>query len=269
MGSAASANTTSATASAVPALLIEDMHKSFGPVEVLKGVSLAANDGDVISIIGSSGSGKSTLLRCINLLESPDRGRIHLGGEELALKQKPGIGLVAADHRQITRMRARIGFVFQSFNLWSHLTILENIVEAPIHVTKIGRAEATSRAEALLAKVGIADKRHNYPSQLSGGQQQRAAIARALAMEPRVMLFDEPTSALDPELVDEVLGVMRGLADEGRTMLVVTHEMRFAREVSSEVVFLHEGRVHEKGPPSVVFQAPSSERCRQFLASHL
>ncbi len=269
MDPTASAETTRATASAVPALIVEDIHKSFGPVEVLKGVSLTANDGDVISIIGSSGSGKSTLLRCINLLESPDRGRIHLGGEELALKQKPGVGLVAADHRQITRMRAQIGFVFQNFNLWSHLTILENVIEAPIHVAKVGKAEATARAEALLAKAGIADKRHNYPSQLSGGQQQRAAIVRALAMEPRVMLFDEPTSALDPELVDEVLGVMRGLADEGRTMLVVTHEMRFAREVSSEVVFLHEGRVHEKGPPSTVFQAPSSERCRQFLASYL
>jgi polar amino acid transport system ATP-binding protein len=269
MDPTASAETTRATASAVPALMVEDIHKSFGSIEVLRGVSLTANDGDVISIIGSSGSGKSTLLRCINLLESPDRGRIHLGGEELALKQKPGIGLVAADPRQITRMRAQIGFVFQSFNLWSHLTILENVIEAPIHVAKVDKAEATARAEALLAKAGIADKRHSYPSQLSGGQQQRAAIVRALAMEPRVMLFDEPTSALDPELVDEVLGVMRGLADEGRTMLVVTHEMRFAREVSSEVVFLHEGRVHEKGPPSTVFQAPSSERCRQFLASYL
>ncbi|MGF1639962.1 MAG: ABC transporter ATP-binding protein [Rhodospirillales bacterium] len=269
MAATASAEPTTPTASTAPALVVEDLHKRFGAVEVLKGVWLTADDGDVVSIIGSSGSGKSTLLRCINLLESPDHGRIRVGGEELALKPKPGVGLVAADARQITRVRARIGFVFQSFNLWSHMTILENVVEAPIHVAKLKRAEATIRAEALLAKVGIADKRDCYPSQLSGGQQQRAAIARALAMEPRVMLFDEPTSALDPELVDEVLGVMRGLAEEGRTMLVVTHEMRFAREVSSQVVFLHEGRVHEQGPPSAVFQAPTSERCRQFLASHL
>jgi ABC-type histidine transport system ATPase subunit len=253
----------------VPALEIEDLHKRFAGIEVLKGVSLAARDGDVISIIGASGSGKSTLLRCINLLEAPDRGRIRVAGEEVALRQRPGRGLVAADPRQITRIRARIGFVFQSFNLWSHLTILENVVEAPVHVLRTPRAEAVARAEALLAKVGIADKRHHYPAQLSGGQQQRAAIARALAMEPQVMLFDEPTSALDPELVGEVLLVMRTLAEEGRTMLVVTHEMRFAREASTEVVFLHDGRILEQGPPAKMFQAPESERCRQFLASHL
>jgi ABC-type histidine transport system ATPase subunit len=209
------------------------------------------------------------LLRCLNLLESPDRGRIHLAGEELALKQKRGVGLVAADPRQIVRMRAQMGFVFQSFNLWSHLTILENIIEAPMHVAKVKRITAVERAEKLLDKVGIADKRHAYPSQLSGGQQQRAAIARALAMEPKLLLFDEPTSALDPELVSEVLSVMRALAEEGRTMLVVTHEMRFAKEASTQVVFLHEGRVHEQGPPSQVFQAPTSERCRQFLVNHL
>jgi len=246
-----------------------DIHKSFGPLEVLKGISITANDGDVISIIGSSGSGKSTFLRCINLLENPHRGRIVVGGEELVLKEKRGVGLVAADPRQITRLRARIGFVFQSFNLWAHLTILENLIEAPVHVSRVSKAEAVDRAEALLAKVGIADKRSHYPSQLSGGQQQRAAIARALAMEPQVLLFDEPTSALDPELVGEVLQVMRRLAEEGRTMLVVTHEMRFAKDASTRVVFLHEGRVDEEGPPSQVFKDPRSDRCRQFLASHL
>ena len=252
-----------------PALEVLDLHKRFGSIEVLKGISLSARDGYVISIIGASGSGKSTLLRCLNLLESPDKGEIRLAGETIRLKHKRGQGLVAAGAKQIARMRARIGFVFQSFNLWSHLTILGNVIEAPIHVCGIPRAEAIERAEALLAKVGIAEKRYAYPAQLSGGQQQRAAIAWALAMEPRVMLFDEPTSALDPELVGEVLQVMRGLAEEGRTMLVVTHEMRFARDASTGVVFLHEGLVHEQGPPSRVFQSPESERCRQFLASHL
>jgi polar amino acid transport system ATP-binding protein len=251
-----------------PALEIADLHKNYGAIEVLRGISLAAREGDVISIIGASGSGKSTFLRCINLLESPSKGRIVVGGEELKLKPKHGQGLVAADRRQITRLRAQIGFVFQSFNLWAHLTILENVTEAPIHVLGLGKGEAVARGEALLAKVGIVDKSNRYPSELSGGQQQRAAIARALAMEPKVLLFDEPTSALDPELVGEVLGVMRTLAEEGRTMLVVTHEMRFARDASTEVVFLHEGRIHEQGPPAQVFQAPASERCRQFLANH-
>ena len=252
-----------------PALEVVDLHKRFGSIEVLKGISLAARDGDVISIIGASGSGKSTFLRCLNLLEAPDAGEIRLAGEVIRLKHRRGLGLVAADPKQITRMRARMGFVFQSFNLWSHLTILGNVIEAPIHVAGIPRPQAIERGEALLAKVGIFEKRHAYPAQLSGGQQQRAAIARALAMEPKVMLFDEPTSALDPELVGEVLQVMRGLAEEGRTMLVVTHEMRFARDASTQVVFLHEGLIHEQGPPSRVFQAPESERCRQFLASHL
>lgn len=256
-------------ANASPALEVVDIHKRYGAVEVLKGISLSARDGDVISIIGASGSGKSTFLRCINLLESPDQGEIRVAGETIRLKPRRGVGLVAADHRQIAALRARIGFVFQSFNLWPHLTILGNIIEAPIHVGGTARKEAIERGEALLAKVGIADKRDAYPSQLSGGQQQRAAIARALAVEPQVMLFDEPTSALDPELVSEVLEVMRALAEEGRTMLVVTHEMRFARDASSEVVFLHEGKIHEQGPPSEVFQAPRSERCRQFLAAHL
>lgn len=250
-----------------PALVADDIHKSFGSAEVLKGISLTARDGDVISIIGSSGSGKSTFLRCLNLLESPDQGRIILDGEELALKQKLGVGLVASDPKQIVRMRAKMGFVFQGFNLWSHLTILENVIEAPVHVAKIPRPEAIERAEALLAKVGIAEKRNVYPGQLSGGQQQRVAIARALAMEPKLLLFDEPTSALDPELVNEVLQVMQNLASEGRTMLVVTHEMRFAKEVSTDVIFLHEGRIQEQGPPSQVFGAPKSERCRQFIGN--
>ena len=256
-------------ASPPPALQVTDIHKSFGPLEVLKGISLTARDGDVISIIGSSGSGKSTFLRCVNLLESPDRGAIRVAGEDVALKPGPEGSLVAADQRQIARIRARIGFVFQSFNLWAHMTILENLIEAPVHVKGVARAEAVDRAEALMDKVGIHGKKHDYPSQLSGGQQQRAAIARALAMDPQVMLFDEPTSALDPELVGEVLGVMRGLAEEGRTMVTVTHEMGFAREVSSRVIFLHEGRVEEEGTPDQVFTAPASERCRQFLASHL
>ncbi|SBV96545.1 histidine/lysine/arginine/ornithine transporter subunit; ATP-binding component of ABC superfamily [uncultured Alphaproteobacteria bacterium] len=250
------------------ALEVIDLHKRFGALEVLKGISLTAHTGNVISIIGSSGSGKSTFLRCVNLLESPNGGRIRLDGEELALKES-GQGLVTADAKQLQRLRAGIGFVFQSFNLWPHMTILDNIIEAPVHVKGIAKAEAIAAAEALLEKVGLADRRDYYPNHLSGGQQQRAAIARCLAMEPKVLLFDEPTSALDPELVNEVLQVMRGLAEEGRTMLIVTHEMRFAREVSSHIMFLHQGQVEEFGPPSEVFTAPKSERCRQFLENHL
>ncbi|WES32240.1 ABC transporter ATP-binding protein [Varunaivibrio sulfuroxidans] len=255
--------------SGTPALEVTDIHKHFGGTDVLKGVSLTARDGDVISIIGSSGSGKSTFLRCINLLEHPNRGSIRVAGEEMKLKPGKDGALEAADAKQITRLRAEIGFVFQNFNLWSHMTILENVIEAPIHVLGLSRAEAVERAEALLEKVGISERRHVYPAQISGGQKQRAAIARALAMRPKVLLFDEPTSALDPELVSEVLAVMRKLADEGTTMLVVTHEMGFAREVSSKVVFLHQGRIEEEGAPAQVFQNPTSDRCRQFLASHL
>lgn len=251
------------------ALEIRDLHKSYGSLEVLKGISLQARDGDVISILGSSGSGKSTFLRCINLLESPSAGSITMGGEALKLKQGKDGNLEAADQKQLERMRAGIGFVFQNFNLWPHRTILENIIEAPVHVLKQSKDKAIARAEALLKKVGLFEKRHNYPSQLSGGQQQRVAIARTLAMDPQVLLFDEPTSALDPELVNEVLSVMRDLASEGRTMLIVTHEMRFARDVSSQIVFLHQGRVEEMGPPEQVFGNPSSERCREFLSSHL
>jgi len=251
------------------ALEVENIHKRFGALDVLKGISLTARQGDVISLIGASGSGKSTFLRCINLLETPDSGDVRVQGELIAMKKTRSGENVPADRRQVDRIRSRLGMVFQGFNLWSHMTVLENVIEAPIHVLGLARAEAVERAEALLAKVGIADKRNVYPGHLSGGQQQRAAIARALAMEPAVMLFDEPTSALDPELVGEVLKVMRDLADEGRTMLVVTHEMGFAREVSSHVMYLHQGRVEEEGPPSQVFGNPSSERCRQFLAKLL
>ncbi|MCC6074300.1 ABC transporter ATP-binding protein [Pseudomonas sp. GCM10022188] len=254
-------------AAAIPALEIRNLHKRYGDLEVLKGISLTARDGDVISILGSSGSGKSTFLRCINLLESPHEGQIFVAGEELKLKPGKDGALVAADNRQINRLRSELGFVFQNFNLWPHMSILDNVIEAPRRVLGLSKAEAVERAEALLAKVGIAAKRDSYPSQLSGGQQQRAAIARTLCMEPKVILFDEPTSALDPEMVQEVLNVIRALAEEGRTMLLVTHEMGFARQVSSEVVFLHQGLVEEQGPPSQVFGNPNSERCRQFMSS--
>lgn len=252
--------------SKVPALELNEIHKTFGDVEVLKGISLKAYDGDVISILGSSGSGKSTFLRCINLLENPTKGEIIFNGDPLELK-RGDTDLVAANMKQLTTMRQQIGFVFQSFNLWPHMTILENVMEGPAHVLKRPKNEVREYALHLLNKVGIADKKDMYPSQLSGGQQQRVAIARTLAMDPQVILFDEPTSALDPELVGEVLGVMRNLADEGRTMLIVTHEMNFAREVSSEVVFLHQGLVEEKGTPTQVFEDPKSERCKNFLSS--
>lgn len=255
-------------AQATPALEIRNLHKRYGALDVLKGISLTANDGAVISILGSSGSGKSTLLRCINLLENPHQGEILVAGEALKLKAARNGELVAADNRQINRLRSEIGFVFQNFNLWPHMSVLDNIIEAPRRVLGQSRAEAIEVAEALLAKVGIADKRHAYPNELSGGQQQRAAIARALAMQPKVILFDEPTSALDPEMVQEVLAVIRNLAEEGRTMLLVTHEMNFARQVSSEVVFLHQGLVEEQGTPEQVFDNPLSARCRQFMSSN-
>ena len=251
---------------ATPALTVKDMHKRFGALEVLKGISLTANDGDVISILGSSGSGKSTFLRCINLLETPDGGEVTVAGELIKMRRRGDGTAEPADRRQVDRIRSELGMVFQSFNLWSHLTVLENLIEAPVHVQKRPRAECVEEARALLAKVGIGDKATHYPIHLSGGQQQRAAIARALAMHPKVLLFDEPTSALDPELVGEVLRVMRSLAEEGRTMLVATHEMGFAHDVSSRILFLHEGRVDEEGPPAQIFAQPRSERLRQFLA---
>jgi arginine/ornithine transport system ATP-binding protein len=247
-------------------LQVSDLHKRFGPREVLRGVSLHARRGDVVAIIGSSGSGKSTLLRCINLLERPHQGRLQLGDDELKLVPERDGQLGAADAHALQRWRARLPMVFQGFNLWAHRTAIENITEAPIHVLGQPRDEAVARAEALLKRVGLAHRRNAHPAQLSGGEQQRVAIARALAMDPELILFDEPTSALDPELVGEVLTLMRALADEGRTMLVVTHEMGFAREVASQVLFLHQGLIEEQGHPSEVLARPQSARLRQFLA---
>ncbi|CAN5175147.1 ABC transporter ATP-binding protein [soil metagenome] len=249
-----------------PAVVVEDLHKYFGQLEVLKGVSMTAHEGDVVSIIGASGSGKSTFLRCINFLETPTRGKISVTGEEVVLTPGKNGDMVPADRRQLERIRTKLGMVFQSFNLWQHMTVLQNVIEAPIHVLKMSKAEATERGEALLHKVGLHEKRDQYPAFLSGGQQQRAAIARALCMNPKVMLFDEPTSALDPELVGEVLRVIRDLALEGRTMILVTHEMKFARGVSSHVIYLHKGLVEEEGPPDQVFGTPRSDRCRQFVS---
>ena len=250
-------------------LLVEGLHKRYGSNEVLKGVSLAANAGDVTCIIGSSGSGKSTLLRCINLLEQPNQGRITLNGEVMQLVPDKNGALKAADPKQLQRLRSKLAMVFQHFNLWSHMTALENVIEAPIHVLGQSRSAAIERGEQLLNRVGVAHRKHMYPAHMSGGEQQRVAIARALAMEPEVMLFDEPTSALDPELVGEVLKVMRDLADEGRTMIVVTHEMGFAREVSNSAIFLHQGLIEEQGAPKEILVKPQSERLRQFLSGSL
>ena len=245
------------------AIRVDGLHKSFGAHEVLKGVSLTAREGDVVAIIGGSGSGKSTMLRCINFLETPSSGRITIAGEAVAMRPDGS----PADRRQIERIRQSLGMVFQSFNLWTHRTVLENLIEVPVHVLKLPKDQAIVRARKLLARVGLAEKEGAYPAFMSGGQQQRAAIARALCMEPRAMLFDEPTSALDPELVGEVLQVIRGLAEEGRTMILVTHEMKFAREVSDHVIYLHNGRIEEEGPPDQLFGAPKSDRLRQFLKS--
>ena len=246
-------------------LEIKNLEKSFGDNKVLKGIDLNASQGDVISIIGSSGSGKSTLLRCVNFLENANHGTINVCGHEIDCAkenlEKPGKELQG----NIIKIRKKLGMVFQSFNLWSHMTILENIIEAPIHVLGKKRKDAEDEALVLMEQVGIQDKANSYPIHLSGGQQQRVAIARALAISPEILLFDEPTSSLDPELVDEVLGVMRKLADDGKTMLVVTHEMEFAKKVSNKVIFLHDGLVEEAGHPDTVFTNPSSERCRNFL----
>lgn len=248
------------------AVVVENLHKSFGDLAVLRGVSLRAHEGDVLSIIGSSGSGKSTLLRCINLLELPSSGQISVAGEAIGFN-KSKQGLVPSDTKQVERLRTKLGMVFQSFNLWSHMTVLQNVMEVPIHVLKLPKAQARERAEHFLNRVGLWEKRDQFPAFLSGGQQQRAAIARALAIEPRVMLFDEPTSALDPELVGEVLKVIRDLANEGRTMILVTHEMKFARDVSNQVVFLHNGLVEESGTAQKVFYETQSERCKAFVSS--
>ncbi|MGX5218836.1 ABC transporter ATP-binding protein [Pseudomonas segetis] len=250
-------------------LEVQDLHKRYGSHKVLKGVSLAAKAGDVISIIGSSGSGKSTFLRCINMLEQPHGGKILLNNEELKLVAGKDGALKAADPKQLQRMRSRLAMVFQHFNLWSHMSALENVIEAPVHVLGVSKKEALEKAEYYLNKVGVAHRKEAYPAHMSGGEQQRVAIARALAMEPEVMLFDEPTSALDPELVGEVLKVMQDLAQEGRTMVVVTHEMGFAREVSNQLVFLHKGVVEERGCPREVLANPQSDRLKQFLSGSL
>jgi len=248
-------------------LVVEDLHKRYGSNEVLRGVSLRARSGDVNSIIGSSGSGKTTLLRCINFLERPNAGRIILDGAVIELKKDKKGDLSPADPKQLQKMRSKLAMVFQHFNLWLHLNALENVIEAPIHVLGLSRGEAIERARRNLAKVGLSPEIETmYPVHLSGGQQQRVAIARALTMDPEVMLFDEPTSALDPELVGEVLRVMQQLAMEGRTMLIATHEMRFARDVSKQVIFLDQGRIEEEGPPGEVFEHPRSDRLKQFLS---
>lgn len=251
-----------------PALIVEDLYKRF-EFDVLKGVSVTARQGDVISLIGSSGSGKSTLLRCINLLEIPNSGKVWVNGELIEMTVNRKGEPVPRSPAQVDRIRSRLGMVFQQFNLWTHMTILENVIEAPVHVQNKPKKQAKEEAMALLKKVGIVEKYNSYPAHLSGGQQQRAAIARALAMEPTVMLLDEPTSALDPELVGDVLAVIRQLAEEGRTMLIATHEMDFCKEVSTQVLFLEEGRVDEQGPPEQVFNNPKSDRCRQFLSRFL
>ena len=246
-------------------LEVRNITKRFGDTEVLKGLSLKAHKGDVITLIGASGSGKSTFLRCMNLLEQPNEGDLFVHGEQIRFKETRH-GREPADWKQVVRMRAKLSMVFQSFNLWAHMTLLENIIEAPVHVLGKSKKEAIEHARQLLERVGLAERADYYPAQMSGGQQQRGAIARALAMDPEVMLFDEPTSALDPELVGDVLKVMRDLAKEGRTMIVVTHEMAFARDVSTKVIYLHQGQAEEAGPPEEVLENPRSERLKQFLA---
>lgn len=250
-------------------LQAEGIHKSYGSNHVLKGVTLTAKAGDVISVIGSSGSGKSTLLRCINLLEKPQQGRIVVAGEELQLKLGRKGELEPVSPKQLQQLRTKLSMVFQHFNLWAHKTVLENIIEAPIHVLGLPKEEAIERARKYLRLVGLENREDTWPNHMSGGQQQRVAIARALAVEPEVMLFDEPTSALDPELVGEVLRVMQVLAQEGRTMVVVTHEIGFAREVSNHVVFLHQGLIEEQGHPREVLSNPQSERLAKFLSGSL
>jgi polar amino acid transport system ATP-binding protein len=249
-------------------LIIEalDVHKSFGDLEILKGISLQVRKGEVVVLIGASGSGKTTFIRCINLLEDIQSGRIRVNGQNMGYRERADGSLVRDSERNIARQRRDIGMVFQRFNLFAHMTALENIIEAPIHVLGVPRQEALSQGRELLARVGLADKAAHYPSMLSGGQQQRVAIARALAMKPKAMLFDEPTSALDPETVGEVLEVMKELAEDGMTMVVVTHEMGFAREVADRVVVLDQGELIEQGPPQQIFTRPSHPRTQAFLS---
>ena len=249
-----------------PVIEIRNLHKAYGALEVIKGVDITAQKGDVVSLIGSSGSGKSTILRCANLLEDSQQGDIVFKGEAVTWKGT-GLNRHPGDAKQVLRIRTNLSMVFQQFNLWAHMTILENVMEAPVTVLGRDRAEVEQAAHAYLDKVGIADKHDAYPAQLSGGQQQRAAIARALAMEPEALLFDEPTSALDPELEQEVVRVIKDLAAEGRTMMIVTHDMKMAADVSDQVIFLHQGLIEEQGAPDVLFGAPKSERLQQFLSS--
>ncbi len=245
-----------------PAVDIRHLSKSFNGVEVLRDIDLTVGKGEVVSILGSSGSGKSTLLRCVNWLEQPDRGEVFIGGARMGVDAQSGKPLKA---RELAAMRARTGMVFQNFNLWPHFTVLQNVMEVPVHVQGVAKAQAREQALALLAKVGMSEKAGQYPHTLSGGQKQRVAIARVLAIEPQVLLFDEPTSALDPERVGEVLAVMRDLAAGGYTMMVVTHEMDFARAVSDQVVFLEQGKLIEQGAPEKFFTRPDTERVRKFL----
>ena len=249
-----------------PVIEIKDLHKSYGSLEVLKGVDITAPAGHVVSLIGSSGSGKSTLLRCANLLEDSQQGDVIFCGEPVKWKGT-GLHRRPADHAQMIRIRTNLSMVFQQFNLWAHMTILQNVMEAPVTVLKRDRAEVEAAARGYLEKVGIGDKCDAYPAQLSGGQQQRAAIARALCMEPKALLFDEPTSALDPELEQEVVKVIKDLAAEGRTMIIVTHDMRMAHDVSDHVVFLHKGRIEEEGPPGELFNRPKTDRLQGFLSA--
>jgi octopine/nopaline transport system ATP-binding protein len=251
----------------VKAVEIRDLHKSFDSLEVLKGITLDANEGEVIAIIGGSGSGKSTMLRCINMLEIPTSGSIAVNGEVIEMKSDGKGGQIPASSAQVRRIRTRLAMVFQNFNLWQHMNLLENVIEVPVHVLGKSKEEAVESADALLKRVGLYEKREVFPAFLSGGQQQRAAIARALAIQPEIMLFDEPTSALDPELIGEVLSVIGGLAKEGRTMLLVTHEMKFAREVADRIVFLNQGVIEEEGEPEAIFGAPKSENLRRFISS--
>ena len=249
-----------------PVLEIRGLHKAYGDLEVIKGVDITAHRGDVVSLIGSSGSGKSTLLRCCNLLEDSQQGDILFKGEPITWKGN-GLNRRPADPKQVLRIRTNLSMVFQQFNLWAHMTILQNVMEAPVTVLGRDKAEAEKAARAYLEKVGIGDKCDVYPAQLSGGQQQRAAIARALCMEPEALLFDEPTSALDPELEQEVVKVIKDLAAEGRTMLIVTHDMKLAADVSDHVVFLHQGLIEEEGTPAEVFDNTTSERLQGFLSA--
>jgi polar amino acid transport system ATP-binding protein len=249
-----------------PVIEIRNLHKSYGAIEVLKGVDLVAPRGHVVSLIGSSGSGKSTLLRCCNLLEDSQQGDVIFEGEAVHWKGS-GLDRHPADRAQVIRIRTNLSMVFQQFNLWSHMTILQNVMEAPLTVLRRDPKEVEEAARGYLAKVGIADKADAWPAMLSGGQQQRAAIARALCMEPRALLFDEPTSALDPELEQEVVRVIKALADEGRTMILVTHDMKLAADVSDHVIFLHQGRIEEEGPPDQLFRNPQTDRLRGFLSA--